>query len=401
MTNERPENVWATTLPNGLRVRVLCKPDFQRSYAVFATCYSGADRRFRVGDTWTDTPAGVAHYLEHKLFDMPDGSDALLTLSENGADPNAFTSTNMTAYYFSCTDGFEENLRTLLRFVSTPYFTDASVAKEQGIIAQEIRMGEDDPDRAVWRNLMRCLMARDGARDAVAGTVESIAEITPETLYACHRAFYAPSNMVLCAVCQDTPERVAAIAAEILPPERAPVPAADHGEPEDMTPASARMRVELAVSAPQMLLGAKFRPAERGDARLRQTLTAELALQAAFGEATAFYNDLYRADCSATTLAAARTTAGRSRWPCSAARARIPTPCARACARPSRASRVTALTARPSSGRAAPYTAAGCAGSTGSTMCASPWPRGSSAGTSTWTHSRCWAPSRRPSAPRG
>lgn len=202
MTNERPENVWATTLPNGLRVRVLCKPDFQRSYAVFATCYGGADRRFRVGDTWTDTPAGVAHYLEHKLFDMPDGSDALLTLSENGADPNAFTSTNMTAYYFSCTDGFEENLRTLLRFVSTPYFTDASVAKEQGIIAQEIRMGEDDPDRAVWRNLMRCLMARDGARDAVAGTVESIAEITPETLYACHRAFYAPSNMVLCAVCQ-------------------------------------------------------------------------------------------------------------------------------------------------------------------------------------------------------
>ena len=248
MTNERPENVWAATLPNGLRVRVLCKPDFQRSYAVFATCYGGADRRFRVNDTWTDTPAGVAHYLEHKLFDMPDGSDALLTLSENGADPNAFTSTNMTAYYFSCTDRFEENLRTLLRFVSTPYFTDASVAKEQGIIGQEIRMGEDDPDRAVWRNLMRCLMARDGARDAVAGTVESIAEITPETLYACHRAFYAPSNMVLCAVCQDTPERVAAIAAEILPPERAPVPAADHGAPEDMTPAQARMRVELAVS---------------------------------------------------------------------------------------------------------------------------------------------------------
>ena len=202
MTNERPENVWAATLPNGLRVRVLCKPDFQRSYAVFATCYGGADRRFRVGDTWTDTPAGVAHYLEHKLFDMPDGSDALLTLSENGADPNAFTSTNMTAYYFSCTDRFEENLRTLLRFVSTPYFTDASVAKEQG----------------------------------------SIGQITPETLYACHRAFYAPSNMVLCAVCRDTPERVAAIAAEILPPECAPVPAADHGEPEDMTPANAHAR---------------------------------------------------------------------------------------------------------------------------------------------------------------
>ena len=129
----------------------------------------------------------------------------------------------------------------------------------------------------------------------MAGTVESIAQITPETLYTCHRAFYAPSNMVLCAVCQEAPERVAAIAAEILPPDLSPVPAADHGAPEDMTPAQARMRVELAVSAPQMLLGAKFRPAEKGEARLRQTLTAELALQAAFGEATAFYNDLYRA----------------------------------------------------------------------------------------------------------
>ena len=295
MTNERPENVWAATLPNGLRVRVLCKPDFQRSYAVLAACYGGADRRFRVDDTWTDTPAGVAHYLEHKLFDMPDGSDALTALCGNGASPNAFTSANMTAYYFSCTDHFEENLRTLLRFVSTPYFTDASVAKEQGIIAQEIRMGDDDPNRAVWRNLMRCLMARDGARDAVAGTVESIAQITPETLYSCHRAFYAPSNMVLCAVCQTAPERVAAIAGQLLPPELAPVPVTDHGAPEEMTPAEVHMRVQLAVSAPQMLLGAKFRPAQKGAGRLRQDLTARLAVQAAFGRSSPFYNDLYRA----------------------------------------------------------------------------------------------------------
>ena len=91
MTNERPENVWAATLPNGLRVRVLCKPDFQRSYAVFATCYGGADRRFRVGDTWTDTPAGVAHYLEHKLFDMPDGSDAARRSPSSTRGPTART----------------------------------------------------------------------------------------------------------------------------------------------------------------------------------------------------------------------------------------------------------------------------------------------------------------------
>lgn len=379
MTNERPENVWAATLPNGLRVRVLCKPDFQRSYAVLAACYGGADRRFRVGDTWTDTPAGVAHYLEHKLFDMPDGSDALTALCGNGASPNAFTSANMTAYYFSCTDHFEENLRTLLRFVSTPYFTDASVAKEQGIIAQEIRMGDDDPNRAVWRNLMRCLMARDGARDAVAGTVESIAQITPETLYTCHRAFYAPSNMVLCAVCQTAPERVAAIAGQLLPPELAPVPVTDHGAPEEMTPAEVHMRVQLAVSAPQMLLGAKFRPAQKGADRLRQDLTARLAMQAAFGRSSPFLTISTARGCSDAAIPAARSFAARSRWPCSAVRAGSPTPCTRASGRPPHTSRATASTPPPSSGYAAPCTASCCAVWISSAACASTWPRGSSA----------------------
>ena len=288
------ERVLEKTLPNGLKIFIVPKPQHRKKYAFFATRYGGMDMQFIRNGKKCDTPAGIAHYLEHKMFDTEDGN-ALQQLSQNGAEPNAFTSNAMTGYYFDCTEHFEENLRILLSFVSVPYFTEESVEKERGIIAQEIRMVEDSPDWQVYERLLACLYRSSPARVPIAGTVESIAEITPETLYACHRAFYAPSNMVLCAVCQDTPERVAAIAAEILPPECAPVPAADHGEPEDMTPANARMRVELAVSAPQMLLGAKFRPAERGDARLHQTLTAELALQAAFGEATAFYNDLYRA----------------------------------------------------------------------------------------------------------
>ena len=239
-------------------------------------------------------PAGVAHYLEHKMFDLPEGN-AMEIYAKYGGSNNAFTNYTMTAYYVECTDCFEENLQTLLRMVMTPYFTDESVEKERGIIAQEIRMVEDSPDWQVYERLLACLYRSSPARVPIAGTVESIAQITPETLYTCHRAFYAPSNMVLCAVCQDTPERVAAIAAEILPPDLSPVPAADHGAPEDMTPAQARMRVELAVSAPQMLLGAKFRPAQKGADRLRQDLTARLAMQAAFGRSSPFYNDLYRA----------------------------------------------------------------------------------------------------------
>lgn len=186
------ETVFSATLANGLRVRVVPKPGFNSFYAVLAANYGGAHRRFELDGAHVDTPAGVAHFLEHKMFDMPDGDNALNILTANGADPNAFTSSGMTAYYFQCTENFEENLRMLLRFVSTPYFTEETVSKERGIIAQEILMGEDNPGVALYYNLLRMLYAHHPIRDRVAGTVDSIAEISADTLYACHRAFYAP-----------------------------------------------------------------------------------------------------------------------------------------------------------------------------------------------------------------
>ena len=140
---------------------------------------------------------GVAHYLEHKMFDMENGN-ALQIMSATGASPNAFTSYNMTAYYFECTDSFEENLRTLLSFVSHPYFTKESVDKEQGIIAQEIKMYEDNPASRLGENLFRAVYQHHPLKVGIAGTIESIANITPQMLYDCHRAFYDPSNMVLC-----------------------------------------------------------------------------------------------------------------------------------------------------------------------------------------------------------
>ena len=293
MTNERPENVWAATLPNGLRVRVLCKPGFQRSYAVFATCYGGADRRFRVNDTWTDTPAGVAHYLEHKLFDMPDGSDALLTLSENGADPNAFTSTNMTAYYFSCTDRFEDNLRTLLRFVSTPYFTDASVAKEQGIIAQEINMIEDNPEWQVYKRLMQALYHTSPARTSVAGSVESIRQITAQTLYDCHKAFYTPANMCLVVVGDVKPERIIASANQILPAKSGPLIRRDYGAEEELTAAEHFVTAAMEVSMPTFLVGFKCPPQHGGEQQHRFTAIGELACDVLMGESSPLYARLY------------------------------------------------------------------------------------------------------------
>ncbi|MBQ8975055.1 MAG: insulinase family protein, partial [Oscillospiraceae bacterium] len=191
------EQVYTDRLPNGLTVNVISKPGFSKAYAFFATHYGGADRRFKLGGKWIDTPEGVAHYLEHKMFDTKDGN-ALSMLSSNGASPNAFTSSDITAYHFQCTEKFYDNLRLLLSFVSIPYFTQESVDKERGIIGQEIHMTQDDPNSELYYNLMKCLYRENPIRYSVAGTVESIAEITPQVLYDCHKVFYNPSNMVLC-----------------------------------------------------------------------------------------------------------------------------------------------------------------------------------------------------------
>ena len=230
------ETLYSAVLPNGLRLNVVPKAGFSTRYAAFAANYGGAHRRFRLDGDIIDSPAGVAHFLEHKMFDLPNGDNALNILSANGADPNAFTSSGMTCYYFSCTQGFEENLRMLLHFVSTPYFTAETVSKEQGIIGQEIRMGEDSPDSRVYYNLMESLYRCHPVRDRVAGSLESIARISHETLYACHRAFYAPSNMALCVEGDVDAEAIERIALEVLGSESAPVPQVDFGPEESPFP---------------------------------------------------------------------------------------------------------------------------------------------------------------------
>ena len=191
------ETLHRCVLPNGLSIYVDKKPGFQKSYAFFATNYGGMDMRFKLDGVWHDTPAGVAHYLEHKTFDTEDGN-ALQDLAANGASPNAFTSTSITGYYFESTEKFEENLRILLSFVSVPYYTQESVDKEQGIIGQEIRMGDDEPETQVFYGMLEGLYAHNPIQVNIAGTVESISHITAETLNLCHRAFYEPANMVLC-----------------------------------------------------------------------------------------------------------------------------------------------------------------------------------------------------------
>ena len=215
------EAVCRERLTNGLEVCVVPKPGYAKKYAFFSTRYGGMDTRFCLDGQWLNTPAGIAHYLEHKMFDTREGN-ALQELAKNGAEPNAFTSNAMTAYYFDSTEHFEENLRILLSFVSIPYFTDESVAKEQGIIGQEIRMIEDNPDWQIYTRMLRAMYHRHAARTSIAGTVESIAEITADTLYDCHKAFYTPANMILTVVGDVDPVHVIDLANRVLPKLRRP-----------------------------------------------------------------------------------------------------------------------------------------------------------------------------------
>ena len=287
------ERMYREVLENGLHVFVFPKPEFQKSYAFFATNYGGMDLRFCLDGTWHDTPAGVAHYLEHKMFDTKDGN-ALQKLTANGASPNAFTSNAITGYYFECTEQFEENLKTLLSFVSVPYFTQESVDKEQGIIGQEIGMIEDDPDWKVFTNLMKGLYEHHPIRLSVAGSVESIARITPQTLYDCHKAFYDPANMVLCVAGNQDPERVCQIAREILPKTAGPIAQKDYDSQEPEGAFQSLVEERLAVSGPIFQLGYKGDAPERGEAGLRQQLLGELVCEVLLGNSTPLYARLYQ-----------------------------------------------------------------------------------------------------------
>ena len=285
------ESVYREKLPNGLEICVVPKPGYAKKYAFFATRYGGMDTRFCLDGKWLDTPAGIAHYLEHKMFDTKEGN-ALQELAKNGAEPNAFTSNAMTGYYFDSTAHFEENLEILLSFVSIPYFTEESVAKEQGIIGQEIRMIEDNPDWQIYTRMMRALYHNSTARTSIAGTVESISHITAQTLYDCHKAFYTPSNMILTVVGDVDPVHVVDLARRILPREGGPEIPRDYGE-EPETVAEAETSMAMEVSSPQFLTGFKCRPVPNGEEFLRTVVIGDMACDILLGDSSPLYLRLY------------------------------------------------------------------------------------------------------------
>lgn len=282
--------------PSGLPIYLFPKK-LSTAYAILSVKFGSVDNRFRPAPNSEPCtlPDGVAHFLEHKLFENPDGTDALATFSTYGADSNAYTDYTRTAYLFSCTESFSESLEELLRFVTTPYFTAESVARERGIIAEEIRMYADSPwDRCAER-LMNGLYRCHPVRKDICGTEASISEITPELLYDVYNTFYQLPNMAL-VVCGDvSAEEVLAVADKVLPHKRQPcLPILRCPEPEPKEIVSPRMREEMPVSLPILCFGFKDADVPADPlARSRRDAALSLVGDVLFSRSNDFFGTLF------------------------------------------------------------------------------------------------------------
>ncbi len=280
--------------PSGMKVYVVRKEGYQKKTAVFATSYGSIDNRFRKPGATSETvvPDGIAHFLEHKLFEQQD-MNVLEKFSKLGSSPNAFTSFHETAYHFTCTDRFDENLRLLLDFVQHPWLTDENVEKEKGIIGQEIRMYDDNADWRVFFNLLACLYRDHPVRRDIAGTVETIAGITREMLLDCYHTFYSPSNMALAVVGDVDPDAVVAMVNDRIEQQE------NRGRIGKVYPAELPgvadelHEQQLVVSMPLFLMGVRDDAVSTGMELLRRRTALSVAMDALAGRSSELYSRLY------------------------------------------------------------------------------------------------------------
>ena len=301
-TSERlGETYYELRHASGLPVYVFPK-DCATTHAILAARFGSLDRCYREPGSreWMTLPDGTAHFLEHKLFDNPDGSDSFARFSELGADANAYTDYGHTAYLFSCTEHFDEALAELLRFVTTPYFTPESVRKERGIIAEEIRMYRDSPWDRCFQNLMEGMYRKNPVRRNICGSEKSIGEITAPTLYGCYRAFYRLPDMVLVVCGKVTPGQVMRVADAVLPARQTDEADGTGGSPERLAvdePAGvfrANRSAEMQVAKPLFSVGIKDAAIPREPlARLRREAGMRILGELLFSRAGRFFSRVF------------------------------------------------------------------------------------------------------------
>ena len=290
ITNKRMnEDYYRIKHGSGLEIIVYPKKGFNSAYASIGTKFGSIYSKFIFDGKEVTVPDGTAHYLEHKLFESEDG-DAFSKYAKVGASANAYTSFDMTCYLFSCTDNFKKSLEILFDLVQSPYFTNETVAKEQGIISQEIKMYDDSPDWRVMMNLFNGLYHNHPINKDIAGSVETIAKITPEILYECYSAYYNLNNMVLAVVGAADPYEVLAIADEKLKPsKKVDTKVIFPDEPYDIVKNYTEQI--LPVGLPQFELGFKENGAD-GYATNKELVTTSILLNAFIGESSELYRRL-------------------------------------------------------------------------------------------------------------
>lgn len=278
--------------PSGLTILICPMKEYSTTYALFGTKYGSINTKFKTSEEtdYVTVPEGIAHYLEHKLFENED-CDVFSLYAKTGASANAYTSFDKTCYLFSCTDQYEESLRILLNFVQSPYFTKETVEKEQGIIGQEIRMYEDNPAWRVFFNMLQGMYYNHPVRIDIAGTVESIAQIDAPLLYRCYNTFYNLHNMALSISGNVDPDKVIEICDACLKPcENKRLETVFEKEPE--TVLKKRMIQTLEVSQPLFNIGFKSQP-EKGLARVKAEIETNLAVSLLADESSNLYKKMY------------------------------------------------------------------------------------------------------------
>lgn len=291
------KTLYHEVLPNGLTVYLLPKNDYHKTYGLFSTNYGSIDNEFiPYGEKEkVKVPDGIAHFLEHKLFEKEDG-DVFQLFGKQGASANAFTSFTKTSYLFSTTDQVEKNLTTLIDFVQAPYFTEETVNKEKGIIGQEIQMYEDDPNWRMFFGILNNLYPTHPLHIDIAGTVESIDKITAQDLYTCYRTFYQPSNMVLFVVGKMEPEKLMKLIrenqeAKNFPPKQEIV----RYFPENTKEIIKQSALEAAITRDKFVLGIKGLDTlpQEGTELLRYKTAINLLFQMILGNTSRNYLAMY------------------------------------------------------------------------------------------------------------
>lgn len=295
------EKLYVEKLENGLTVMIMPKKNIQKKYMIWATNFGSIDNKFIAPNDKEETniPDGVAHFLEHKMFEQQNGTNSLDTLTALGVNANAYTTTDHTCYLFECTDNFYPAMDELMDYVQNPYFTDQNVEKEKGIIGQEIQMYDDYPSWAVYMNAMKCMYKNNPIIIDIAGSIESISKIDKEVLYKCYNTFYHPSNMVMCFAGDFEPETlIEEVKIRLKPTEK-------HGEIKRIYPEEPEQIVKkentqnMEVSMPIFVIGIKDVIDNKNctsSSIVKKHIAIEILLNMLIGKSSKLYKELYEAE---------------------------------------------------------------------------------------------------------